>query len=118
MTADNTLNKIISLTKEITGRDVIRNIETYEDPDYGKVITLTVNMNAREALDLWLKLTKQFPYNKYNIAIGVKWLGENNVTEKELINYIVKIMIASGLKAKALKPFDIVKELREERDKR
>ena len=118
MTADNTLNNIISLTREITGKDVIRSVETYEDPDYGPVITLVVNLNAKEALDLWLELTKKIPHNKYGIIIGVKWLGENNITENELIDYIVKIIIESGLKPKALEPFDIVRELREERDKR
>jgi hypothetical protein len=118
MTTINIINNIIFLTKKITRRDVIRTIKTYEDPDYGKVVSITVDLDAREALDLWLKLVKQFPYNEYGIVIGVKWLGENNITEEELINYIVKIMISSGLKAKAIKPFDIVKELREERDKR
>jgi hypothetical protein len=118
MTANNTLNKIISLTREITRKDVIRSVETYEDPDYGSVITLVVNLNAKEALDLWLELTKKIPYNKYGIIIGVKWLGENNITEDELIEYIVKIMVESGLKPKAKEPFDIVKELREERNKR
>jgi hypothetical protein len=118
MTADNTLNNIISLTREITGKDVIRSVETYEDPDYGKVILITVDLDAKEALELWLKLTKQFPYTIHGIVIGVKWLGENNITENELIDYIVKIMVESGLKPKVKEPFDIVKELREERDKR
>jgi hypothetical protein len=114
MTTTNIINNIISLT----GKDVIRSIETYHDPDYGKVITITVDMNAREALELWLKLAKQFPYTEYGIVIGVKWLGENNISEDELINYIVKIMVEGGYKAKALEPFNAVKELREERDKR
>ena len=118
MTTTNIINNIIFLTREITGKDVIRSIETYEDPDYGSVITLVVNLNAKEALDLWLELAKKIPYNKYGIIIGVKWLGENNISENELIDYIVKIMIESGLKPKAKEPFDIVRELREERDKR
>jgi len=118
MTADNTLNNIINNIIKITGKDVIRDIITYEDPDYGSVITLVVNLNAKEALDLWLKLAKQFPYRIYSIAIGVKWLGENNISENELIDYIVKIMVESGLKPKAKEPFDIVRELREERNKR
>jgi hypothetical protein len=118
MTTINIINNIIFLTREITGKDVIRSIETYEDPDYGKVISITVDMNAKEALELWLKLAKQFPYTIYNVIIGVKWLGKNDTPENELIDYIVKIMVEGGYKAKAIKPFDIVKELHEERDKR
>ena len=114
MTTTNIINNII----KITGRDVIRSIETYEDPDYGKVISITVDLDAREALELWLKLARQFPYTIHGIVIGVKWLGENNITENELIDYIVKIMVEGSYKAKAIKPFDIVRELREERDKR
>jgi hypothetical protein len=114
MNADN----ITLLVREITGRDVIRSVKTYEDPDYGKVVSITVDMNAKEALELWLKVSKLIPYDKYNVIICVKWLGENNITKEELIDYIVKIMIESGLKPKALEPFDIVRELREERDRR
>jgi hypothetical protein len=106
------------LARELTEKDVVRNIITYDDPDWGCVYTIEVDLNAKEALELWLKLVKQIPYNKYNIVIGVKWLGENNVTKEELIDYIVKIMIESGLKPKALEPLDIVKELQEERKKR
>jgi hypothetical protein len=118
MTANNITLLLPRLAKEITGKDVVQEITTYNDPDYGLVVRLTVNLDAKEALELWLRLVKQIPYNKYNIVIGVKWLGENNVTKEELIDYIVKIMIESGLKPKALEPFDIVRELREERDRR
>jgi len=46
----------------------------------------------------------------------VKWLGENNVSEFELIDYLVKIMINSKLRLKALPGFDAthtVQRLRE-----
>jgi hypothetical protein len=118
MTANNTINSIISLTRELTGRDVIRDITTYEDQDYGTVIEITIDLDAKSALELWLKLIRQIKYTEHGVIIGVKWLGENNITEEELINYIVKIMIESGLKAKALEPFDVVKDLCEERNKR
>ena len=46
----------------------------------------------------------------------VKWLGENNVGESELIDHLVKIMIKSKARPKALPGFDsacVVQELRE-----
>jgi hypothetical protein len=62
------------------------NIEVYEDELYGKVARITVNLPAKEALELWLKLIDYFPYEKYKIVLSVKWLGENNVSESELID--------------------------------
>jgi len=101
----------------LTERSVIKNIIIYNDPDYGPVIRLVVDLDAREALELWLKLVELLSYSRYRIVIGVKWLGKNNVSEDELVNYIVKIMIKSGLRTIVLKHMDAVKELRGERDK-
>jgi hypothetical protein len=93
-------------------------LEQYHDPDWGQVCTVEVGLNAREALELWLGLAKQVPYDRYGVVVGVRWLGENNVSENELVDYLVRIMVEGGLRPKVVKPFDVVKELREERDKR
>jgi hypothetical protein len=106
------------LARELTGRDVIRGIVTYDDPDHGPVVRLVVDLNAREALDLWLKLVKLIPYTKYGVVIGVRWLGENNVSRDELVDYVVKIMVEGGLRTTALEPLDVVRELLGERGKR
>jgi hypothetical protein len=109
---------IPELVSRFTGRDVIRGIVTYSDPDYGPVIRLVVDLNAREALELWLKLVRLIPYTRYGVVIGVRWLGENNVSRDELVDYVVKIMVEGGLRTIALRPLDVVKELRGERGKR
>jgi hypothetical protein len=109
---------ISHLARELTGRDVIRGIVTYGDPDYGPVVRLVVDLDAREALELWLKLVRHIPYKRYGIVIGVRWLGENNVSKDELVDYVVKIMVEGGLRTIALGPLDVVKELRGERGKR
>jgi hypothetical protein len=91
-------------------------IKVYEDELYGRVARITVNLPAKEALELWLKLIDYFPYEKYKIVLAVKWLGENNVSESELIDYLVKIMIKSKVGPKALPGFDAthtVQRLRE-----
>ena len=106
------------LARELTGRDVVRGIVAYDDPDYGPVVRLVVDLNAREALDLWLKLVKLIPYTKYGVVIGVRWLGENNVSKDELVDYVVKIMVEGGLRTIALRPLDVVRELRGERGRR
>ena len=39
-------------------------IEVYEDELYGRVARITVNLTAKESLELWLKLIDYFPYEK------------------------------------------------------
>jgi hypothetical protein len=109
---------VLELASRLTGRGVIRGLVTYSDPDYGPVIRLVVDLNAREALDLWLKLVRLIPYTKYGVVIGVRWLGENNVSKDELVDYVVKIMVEGGLRTIALRPLDVVRELRGERGRR
>jgi hypothetical protein len=106
------------LARELTGRDVIRGIVTYGDPDYGPVVRLVVDLSAREALDLWLKLVRLIPYERYGVVIGVRWLGEDNVSRDELVDYLVKIMVEGGLRTTALEPLDVVRGLRGERGER
>jgi hypothetical protein len=92
------------------------NIEIYEDKLYGRVARITTDLSAKEALELWLKLIDYLPYEKYNTVLSVRWLGKNNVSDSELIDYLVKIMIKSKLRPKALPGFDatrMVQELRE-----
>jgi len=93
-------------------------LERYHDPDWGCVYTVVVGLNAREALELWLRLAKLMPYTEYGAVVGVRWLGEGNISEGELADCLVGIMVESGLRSKAVKPLDAVKELREERSKR
>jgi hypothetical protein len=107
-------NYIFSLMATFSG--CAYNIEVYEDELYGRVARITVNLPAKEALELWLKLIDYLPYEKYKIVLSVKWLGENNVSEFELIDYLVKIMIKSKVRPKALLGFDAthtVQRLRE-----
>jgi hypothetical protein len=77
-----------------------------------------VDLNARKALDLWLKLVRLIPYERYGVVIGVRWLGEDNVSRDELVDYLVKIMVEGGLRTTALEPLDVVRGLRGERGER
>jgi hypothetical protein len=79
------------------------------------VATITIDLPARDALELWLKLIDYLQYENYKIILSLRWLGERNVSEDELINYIVKIMIKSKIGPKALPGFDAVRIIREAR---
>jgi hypothetical protein len=122
MIAENTLNKIISFiseyAKELAGKDVVKEIKTYKDPDYGTVIEITFDLDAKEALDLGLKIIKSITFKECEAIISVKWAGENNVTKDEIEDYLIEIMKEECYRPKLKEPTNIVKELREERNKR
>ncbi len=71
------------------------------DPDYGSIMVLRVDISAKRALRLWLELVRRFPGKN----IIVEWSGRNDVSEDELIDYLVKIALASGHKPIALPGF-------------
>jgi len=100
------------------GRGAVREVRVYVDPRYGPTVRLVVDLDARQALELWQRLAEAFPYRRLGLVLGVKWTGENNVSENELVDYIVKIMRTAGLRPAARKPLSIVEEMLEEREKR
>jgi hypothetical protein len=103
------------LIATLLGREEVCSIDIYNDNLYGTVLRITTDLPAKEALELWLKLTDYLPYENHKIVLSVKWLGENNVSEDELIEYTVKIMIKSKVGPKALKGFDAARMVREAR---
>jgi len=116
--SESQLMTIRNIIVSVVGRDVVRDVKTYNDPDYGFVVRFDVDLDAKETLELWLRIAKMFPYTKYGVIIGFRWMGKDNVSEDELVSYIVKIMVIAGLRPLARKPLNIVEELAEERDKR
>ena len=90
-------------------------VDSFFDELYGIVIKITTDLTAREALELWLKLVERLAYEKYKIAIAIEWIGENNVNEDELADYLVRIMIKSGSGPAALSGFEAVSAVRETR---
>jgi len=82
------------------------------DPDWGYVYEVSVDANAREALEANLKLQEKLP----GIPIVVEWTGEKDVTDEELVDYLVKIAIKGGFRVEAPPGFDAVKAVRELRE--
>ena len=83
----------------------------HDDEIWGHVYEVIVHADARQALELELKLAEAFP----SVPIVVKWTGETNVSEDELVDYLVKIVERSGLRPRALPGFDAVKFIRDGR---
>jgi hypothetical protein len=107
---------IPSLIVASLGKERVCSIDIYDDNLYGTVVRIITDLSAKDALELWLKLIDYLPYENYGIVLSVKWLGEKNVSEDELINYIVKIMIKSKIGPKALPGFDSTRMVQEARE--
>jgi len=91
--------------------DVRFTVIEHEDEIWGHVYEVIVHVDARQALELELKLAEVFP----GVPIVVRWTGETNVSEDELVDYLVKVMEKSGLRPRALPSFDAVRLIKEER---
>lgn len=92
----------------------VSKVQLDHDEFYGEILKVEVNLDAREALRLWVKLLKKFE-GLEGAIICVKWLGKMDISEKEAGEYIAKIMLKSGILPIALPSFDAVKAVREGR---
>jgi hypothetical protein len=109
-------NHIPGLIATLLGEESVCNVEVYDYDLYGAVANITIDLPAKEALELWLKLIDHLSYEDYKNVLSLRWLGDNNVSEEELVNYIVKIMIKSKVGPKALPGFNAVRVVQEIRE--
>ena len=75
------------------------------DETWGPVVEATLNLDAREALEVWLKAEDAIQ-RKFHLV--VKWTGENDLTQDELVGYLTEIGAKAG-PMKAKPGFDAVK---------
>ena len=85
------------------------------DETWGPVVEATLDLNERDALEVWLKAEDSIQ-RKFHLV--VKWTGENDLTEDELIQYLVEIGAKAGpMKAKpGLDAVKLVDEIRGDDD--
>jgi hypothetical protein len=88
-------------------------ISVVEDADWGFVYIVTLEASAREALEVNLELQRRLP----DVPIVVKWTGGADLSEEELVDYVLRVARAGGFKARAQRGFssvEVVREVREE----
>ena len=112
--ADYAKNYIYDVAQQIFAGKVLR-INTSYDDCYGIVVKLVIDVKASEALELWLRLIKELKDKKYDVTVALKWLGKTDVPRHKLVDYLVKIMLVSGMGPRALPDFDAVTAVRETR---
>jgi hypothetical protein len=109
---------VVESMKEIIARELKRlsereySISVKDDVDWGLVYIITLEENARKALEVNLELQKRFP----RIPIIIKWTGNMDLSEEELTDYVWRIARAGGFKARAPRGFSSVEAVREVRE--
>ncbi|WP_449463055.1 hypothetical protein PQ610_02115 [Tardisphaera miroshnichenkoae] len=94
------------------------------DQRYGPVVEVTVDMDAKDALELWLRaealkrerLGLQASKNG-DFHLVIYWSGNNNVTDDELIDYLARISVEADSWPTSLpgsRSVDLVHETRSE----
>jgi len=68
-------NHIPGLIATLLGEESVCNVEVYDDDLYGAVANITIDLPAKEALELWLKLIDHLSYEDYKNVLSLRWLG-------------------------------------------
>jgi len=76
------------------------------DETWGPVVEATLNLNAREAMRVWLKAEDAIQ-RKFHLV--VRWTGENDLAQDELTQYLAEIGAKAGTPLKAKRGLDAVK---------
>ena len=103
------LKEVVKVANSYSGNRV-RDAKFDSDELYGDLLRLTVNLDARKALRLWVRLLEEFEWKE--TVLTVEWRGKLNVSEDELADYIAEIMLKSA-GPKALPSFNAVEAVRE-----
>lgn len=112
--APSNLYNVYNIANSLSGGKV-QSADFIYDPTYEKMLEIRVNLDAKEAFQLWLVLIDKLEPENAKM-LSVKWSGGINLTEDEFVDYAVKIMTKSGVGPKALPGFDAVEAVREGRE--
>jgi hypothetical protein len=87
---------------------------TYDyDANFGDIIRVRLMQNAKDAFETWLKFLNEIDPKDYGINLRIDWIGEDNLSDNELVDYMVEVMLKSGVGPTISEKFDSVKAVRE-----
>lgn len=109
---DELIDTIFDVANMIS-RDKVEKVTHGYDAEFGNIIRIGLAQDAREAFESWLKLLDKIDTKDLGINIRVDWTGEDNLSDDELVDYMVEIMLKSGVGPKVSEEFDSVKAVRE-----
>ena len=114
------LNAAAMLTAEIVLQAVRaligatpRQVRVEEDPDWGPIYVITLDVKASEALRINLELQRKLP----GVPVVVEWTGPTDISNDELLQRLVEITHAGGFRTRATGGIDVAKEVSQQRDR-
>jgi len=90
-----------------------RQVRVEEDPDWGPIYVITLDVKASEALRINLELQRKLP----GVPVVVEWTGPTDISNDELLQRLVETAHAGGFKARETGGIDVVKEVSQQRDR-
>jgi hypothetical protein len=90
-----------------------RQVRVEEDPDWGPIYVITLDVKASEALRINLELQRKLP----GVPVVVEWTGPTDISNDELLERLVEIAHAGGFRARETGGIDVVKEVSQQRDR-
>ena len=90
-----------------------RQVRVEEDPDWGPIYVITLDVKASEALRINLELQRKLP----GVPVVVEWTGPTDISNDELLQRLVETAHAGGFKAKTTGGIDVVREVSQQRDR-
>jgi len=103
----------ISDVANISSRDKVEKVTHGYDAAFGNIVRVCLRQNAKDAFESWLKLLDDIGPKYPEITLRVDWTGEDNLSDDDLVDYMVEIMLKSGVGPKVSEEFDSVKAVRE-----
>jgi len=103
----------ISDVANIISRDKVEKVTHGYDADFGNIVRVCLRQNAKDAFESWLKLLDDIGPKYPEITLRVDWTGEDNLSDDDLVDYMVEIMLKSGVSPKVSEKIDSVKAVRE-----
>jgi hypothetical protein len=109
---DELIDAISDVANIISGYNVEKVTHGY-DADFGNIVRVSLRQNAKDAFESWLNLLDEIGPKYPEITLRVDWTGEDNLSDDDLVDYMVEIMLKSGVGPKVSEEFDSVKAVRE-----
>jgi len=115
--------KTIEVLEEVSLKEIVMNslrglgvpildVEIRYGEGIGLYALATLNCNAHQALEYWLKIVDNV--REYNIPVFIMWTGNIDVMPEEMGIYIGKALAKMNIFLATKKPIDIVKIIEEE----
>jgi len=115
--------KTTEVSKEVSLKEIVMNslrglgvpildVEIRYGEGIGLYALATLNCDARQALEYWLKIVDNV--REYNIPVFITWTGSTDVTPEEMGIYIGKALAKMNIFLATEKPIDVVRIIEEE----